>query len=69
MKLNGIPIKTEKNTMVELEKGDRIQLTAPASLGQTYVYLEVNRAGMLNITGGSSIIGKISGLGMWQKVG
>ena len=69
MKINGIPIKVKADTVIELEKEDRIQLTAPAGMGRTCVYLEVNPCGMLNITGGSSIIGKIAGLGMWQKVG
>lgn len=68
MKINGLSVKTENDAVIELEKGDRIRLTTPASLGRTCVYLEVSPGGMLNIAGGSSIIGKISGLGMWQKL-
>jgi len=68
MKINGIPIRVENDTVIELEKGDRIRLTSPSGLGRTCLYLEVNSAGKLNITGGSEIVGKISGLGMRQKV-
>jgi len=68
MKINGIPIKVETDTVIELEIGGRIQLTAPAGMGRTCLYLDVNLCGTLNIAGGSAIIGKISGLGMWQKV-
>jgi len=69
MRINGISIVVKTDTVIELEEKDKVQLTVPAGVGRTCVYLEVDSSGKLNITGGSAIIGKISGLGMWQKVG
>lgn len=68
MRINGIPIEAGQGTIIELEKMDKIRLTAPAGAGQIYLRLEVNLSGKLNIVGGSSIVEKISGLGMRQKV-
>jgi hypothetical protein len=53
--------------VIELEHEDQVQLVVPASMGRTCVYLEVNLNGELEITGGSSVIGKISGKDMKRK--
>ena len=69
MKIDGIGFTPKNDRDIELEQNEKIRLFVPASKGQTCVRLEVDSSGMLNIVGGSAIIGKIAGLGMWQKLG
>ncbi len=58
----------DRHIVVELEHGDMIQLTSPAGLSRTCIYIEVTPDGLLTLTGGVSIIKKISGFGISEKI-
>ncbi len=58
----------DKHIGIELEHGDMIQLTSPAGLCRTCIYVEVTPDGLLTLTGGVSIIKKISGVGILEKI-
>lgn len=58
----------DNSFVMELYHGERGRLLCPASMGKTCVYVSVTANGKLLIEGDSSIIEKISGVGMQRKV-
>ena len=67
MKVGGKEIKIETGEIVELKEGEFIQILVPFSDNRTAVHLTVIN-GKLEIAGGSSIIDRILGPGMAEKV-
>ena len=67
MKVGDKELKISLGEAVELFEGEGIQLLVPASLGHTAVHLSVMN-GKLEIAGGASIIDRIIGPGMPNKV-
>lgn len=50
-----------------LKNGEQILITTEENNGKTYIYITASN-GKINIEGGASVIGKISGYGMANKV-
>lgn len=67
MKVGDHDFKIGAGEVIELKEGESIQMVVPASMGRTTVHMSVTN-GLLEITGGSSIIDSINGPGMIEKV-
>jgi hypothetical protein len=50
-----------------LKNGEQVLITTEENNGKTYIYITASN-GKINIEGGASVIGKISGYGMANKV-